>query len=423
VDKSLVHAQDETEGEFRFVMLETIREYAQERLSASGELDTCRAHHAAYLLGLAESAETALDGPDQRRWLARLEADHDNFRAALRWTLTLADGEAVQRLAGALWRFWSVHGHLSEGRTWLERALTRGQRSGGRGQAAVLAKARHGAGALAFRQGDLAQARNHFEAAAVLHRALDVSPGLVQARASLGVLAGFAGDHARAVALLSENVRYFRAEADELGLCRALGDLGRACLLVDDRARAVALLEEALQRGRALGHQRVLARTLTDLGRAVAGLGELDRAEALHAESLAIYAAGDERWGRAVVLANLADLARRRGQMAAAERRYRESLALWHELGDRVEIAACLDGLVAVALRRGDAAAAARLLGAAAVFGATTEPRVPQVARVDQDLPAAVCQVLGGAAFAAARAAGQVRASELVAAIASGREP
>jgi tetratricopeptide (TPR) repeat protein len=432
VDKSLVQTRGEIEGGPRFGMLETIREFAHQQLAASGELDACRARHAALLLTLAETAEPALDGPEQRRWLALLEAEHDNLRAALSWTLSSGDGTIALRLAGTLWRFWSVHGHLSEGRVWLERALTRGQETdlqalvptlNSRPLTPELAKALHGAGALAFRQGDHARARERFEASVALHWALGDRLGLAHSVASLGVIASFAGEHNRATSLLTESVRLYGGVGDELGLSRALGDLGRAALLAGAYARAVELLQDGVQRLRRLGHDRLIARTLTDLGRAVAGLGDYDRAAALHTESLALYRGVDEKWGSAVVLANLADLARRRGDLAAAERRYRESLALWRELDGRAEIAACLAGLAEVALLQDDAPAAARLLGAAAAFGVSAAPRVAQAAGTDRDLPAAVCRALGETAFAAARATGQVRAAELVAALALGRTP
>jgi predicted ATPase len=125
LDKSLLLQLEGVDGEPRFTMLETIREYALERLAASGQADVIRQRHADYYLALAEAAEPELRGPQQRHWLDRLEDEHNNLRAALRWCSESGKVEQFGKISGALWWFWIVHGHWSEGRSWFEQALAR----------------------------------------------------------------------------------------------------------------------------------------------------------------------------------------------------------------------------------------------------------------------------------------------------------
>ena len=134
VDKSLLRQEEGVEEEPRFVMLETIREYAQERLELSGEAVEIRRLHAEYYLALAEQGASELQGPEEATWLERLEIDHDNMRAALSWTLQWEEAELGMRLAGALWRFWDMRGYYGEGRRWLEEALAKDREPQGRGQ-------------------------------------------------------------------------------------------------------------------------------------------------------------------------------------------------------------------------------------------------------------------------------------------------
>ena len=124
IDQSLLRPAAEREGTAHFTMLETIREYGQERLEAGGEAEGLRRQHTASYVALAEAAAPELTGPRQGPWLERLEAEHGNLRAALQWALDQESGETAVRLAGALSRFWYIRGHLSEGRRWLEAALT-----------------------------------------------------------------------------------------------------------------------------------------------------------------------------------------------------------------------------------------------------------------------------------------------------------
>ncbi len=197
-DQSLVQQEPalDPEDEPRFTMLETIREYALERLAANGETEETSRRHAGYYLALAEAAEPELRGPAQGVWLTRLETEHDNLRAALHWSLESGAEETALRLGGALWRFWYMHGHLSEGRRWLEMALAKSSAV----PASVQAKVFNGAGNLAYGQSDYARAAAWHEASLALQRDLGDKAGLAASLTNLGNIAWSQGDYVRAQA-------------------------------------------------------------------------------------------------------------------------------------------------------------------------------------------------------------------------------
>jgi tetratricopeptide (TPR) repeat protein len=262
-------------------MLETIREYALEQLAAKGEETAVRDAHAAHFLALAERAEPALYGWDQLVWLARLETEHDNLRAALGWAIAERD-ESAARLAAALGAFWEIRGYGSEGRRWLERALAIG------GEPAARAKLLNGAGFRAMDQGDYATATAWHEEALALHRALGNERGVADALLGLGLVAMGQGDLDRAVSLLEEAAGLFRAIGDERRTADALFDLGIAAQQRGEQERAAALYEEVLAVYRAIGDQQGIAYALMGLSTVAREQGDRRRAMAHVAEALAI---------------------------------------------------------------------------------------------------------------------------------------
>ena len=187
-------------AETRFAFLETVREYALERLQASGEAETIRRAHAAFYLSLAEQAESELTGPAQVEWLARLEAEHDNLRAALGWAIERQPPTAIGiRLAGSLWRFWWMHGHYHEGRGWLEALVEQGA-----GTEAARAKALFGAGSLATEQGDYGRAVMLLEAALAAARTAGDGTVAALALTDLGSISRQQGTYRRATELHGE---------------------------------------------------------------------------------------------------------------------------------------------------------------------------------------------------------------------------
>src|SRR5439155_1274260 len=166
VDKSLIRQRDGADGEPRFTMFETIREYARERLAERDELEELRRRHADRYVALTETAEPELTGPNQGAWLERLDEENDNIRAAIGWSLASGEVESALRMAGALVRFWSTRGHMTEGRRWLAEALA----ASGSVSPAVRAKALFAAGYAALGQGDYVDAKSLFEESLTLAR-------------------------------------------------------------------------------------------------------------------------------------------------------------------------------------------------------------------------------------------------------------
>jgi predicted ATPase/DNA-binding XRE family transcriptional regulator len=370
VDNSLVYVEEQQSHlpalpEPRVMILETIREFALECLHADGEAAELQRRHVSYLLDLAENAEVELTGADQAAWLGRLEAEHDNIRAALSWTREHSEAALGLRLAGALWRFWEAHGHLSEGRRWLDDLLTR---AGRETPEAVRAKALHGAGALAFRQGDFAHARDSAEQSLALRRALGDTHGIALSLNSLGIVALDQGDLEHAAALLEESVALKRALGETWSLAISLDNLGQAAQYRGDFERAVSLMEESLALKRLLGDEGGIALSLNNLG----------------------------------------DVRREQGEYERAARLYMDSLALYATVGNPYVAAACLEGIAVVAGARGQVMRAATLYGAAAaVRESIGAPLPPAEQGIYERTVATLRAALGEEAFAAAWAAGR----------------
>jgi tetratricopeptide (TPR) repeat protein len=356
VNKSLVQVT-EAGGEVRCGLLETVRQYGQARLAASGEEQDLYRRHAAYFLALAEAAEPQLVGPEQGTWLARLEAEHDNLRAALSWAGERSASDLGLRLVGALLRFWETRGFISEGRRWLEGAL-----AGGGGSPAARVRALNGAGAMAYHQSEYSRAAALHEEALALRRALGDRLGIADSLNNLGRAAYSQGEYGRAVALYEEALALRRELDDRLGIAGSLSNLGYLVGKQGEYARSAALLEEALALYRELGDQRAVARSLQYLGRAAYRLGEYGRAEALYEQSLALRRDLGDRVGIAYSLHNLGLVAYQQSEYERAAALLTEALALDRELGVKRGIAEAHHDLGLVMQRRGEYRRAAALV-------------------------------------------------------------
>jgi predicted ATPase/class 3 adenylate cyclase/Tfp pilus assembly protein PilF len=363
LEKSLL-VQTEGNGETRMTMLETLHEYARERLEASEEAEgLCRAH-AAYFLALAEEAEPHLTGAEQGTWLGRLEAEHDNLRAVLRWARERQTWEEGLRLAAALMPFWEVRGHWGEGRDWLQVWLA-GVRPPGV-PSGVLGRALHTAGRLAYLQGDYGPATAMYEEALALHRELGDELAIAASLNGLGAVANRQGEYGRATAQFEEALALFRERGDRLGIAQAANGLGNAATRQGELGRATALYEEALALRRELGDRWGIAVSLHNLGIVVAELqGEYGRATALFAEALALYRELGNHLGIAHVLHNLGAVAELQGEYGRATALHEEALTLFRELGNRDGMSISLNGLGEVARSQGDYGRAATLFAEA----------------------------------------------------------
>lgn len=413
VDHHLLR-RDAGDAEPRFRMLETVREYATERLEASGDAEATRHRHAAYHLAVAERANAGLDGPDQGPWLERLDVEYANLRGALSWAMA-SDAETALRLGTALRPYWEVRGLLHEGRAWLERALRQGEDA----TPAVRARALAAAAPLAAAQGDHAHAADLLRQALPIWRTVGDSRGIAVALTQLGALLDEQGKPERAVPLLEEALGLWREHGQREGIAAALNDLGAAVDGLGDGARATALYEEALALWRDAGNLRHTAVALTNLGAAVLVLGNAERASNLYGEALLLFRDLGDRYGTAVALTNLGEVAVGRGDHDRASGLLLEALAIFVRLGTAPATAQCLEMLAASAQGQGARRAAARLLGAAeGVRHDAGVPLLPLDIVAHGATVAAVRAALGEAEFGAAwsegRAAPLDRVGDLV---------
>jgi predicted ATPase len=360
VDQSLLYVSDVADTT-RFQMLETIRVYAVERLSAAGEVEVLRQRHADYFAELAERAVPGLKGAEQIAWLKRLEADHDNLRAALQWSLESAHDELAGRLCAAVWPFWQTRGYFHEARRWLAAALAPERHL----PPPIRAAALNAAGVLAVNQNDYVLAEALLTEARDLYSALADSSGLAQAMNNLGWVAHECGDYQRAEALCIDGLTLRRALGEEWGAARSLNNLGMLGLERGDPRAAAELFAETLALCRRLGDARGSLQALTNLGWATQELGDYPRATTFFTEALAIaHTLADVR-SVADNLSNLALMALYRADYARASELFSESLSVFYELGERRGVAEALEGLAGVSGVQARPEQAARLFGLA----------------------------------------------------------
>ena len=231
VDKSLVQQVEQAKGESRFVMLETIREYALEKLEASGEEALTKRAHAAYCLVLAEEEATEQSGAERAEWLERFALEHDNFRAGLEWLTETGDAEWGLRLGAALFRFWETREYLAEGRDWLGKLL---KLAGAAAPTKARARALFAAGVLAGEQGDYVSADALIGESLDIARQLGDKQGIAVSLNALAVIARDRGDVAVARSLFEESLVLWRELGDQKAVARALSNLANVVKLQGD---------------------------------------------------------------------------------------------------------------------------------------------------------------------------------------------
>lgn len=330
----------------RLAMLETIREYGQTTIAAAGKQETVRERYVAYYRAYAQTAAQKMIGPGHVAWRERLEREHDNLRAAVRWAIDGTDLAAAQELAEALWRYWSLRGHLTEGRQWLQQVMNMGEPI----SAGVLA----GAAALALEQGDTE------EAAALGQRALDAAKRQQRPREivlALNVLGAVAWRHDRyqeANRYHEEALRLARTITDREGAVVALTNLSLAASFTGDAAHAATLAEGAVAEARTLGDPHALASTLVAQSLHTNTLGWYDQTEASLEQALDLFRSVQDTGKVAEALFALGTTANSRRQYERAVTLLTECLALRRARGDQHTVIASLGALGIALLNAGD---------------------------------------------------------------------
>jgi predicted ATPase len=364
VDKSLVQQIEPGKGESRFGMLETIREYALEKLEASGENADTRRAHAAYCLILAEETaeQGGVEGAD---WLERFTLEQDNFRAALDWLTETRNAEWGLRLGAALFRFWETSENFAEGRDRLHKVLRLAE-------AAHPTKSRcralFAAGVLAVGQGDYASADGMIMESLEIARQLGDRHAAAVALNALAVNARDRGEIAIARSLFEESSVIWRELDDPRAIARSLSNLANVVMLQDDYARSQSLYGECLFIFEELGDRTGVAWTTNYQGDVARHHGDLTAARALYEKGLAIFRELGDRWGIAATLADLGSLAREQRDYSSARSLYRESIKMFQDLDHKRGIARLLEAFACVAAVQHESARSLRLAGAAAAL-------------------------------------------------------
>ncbi|HZT43605.1 MAG TPA: tetratricopeptide repeat protein [Chthonomonadaceae bacterium] len=356
-EASFVLAEVETDSaEIRFRMLETLREYAEEKLTPEDRTGL-KERHRDYFLTLAEAAEEALVSTEQARWLHRLEQEHDNLRAALQHCLEDEDRDVVKglRLVASLFRFWHHRGHWSEGHAWCERVL--GQRDAQEGTQ-WRAKALCVAAFIEIHQGDYNTAQAHYEEALAISREIEDRSGIAGSLGELGSIAHTQGNLEEAQALYTQSLQLHRELGNRFGAARPLLQLGVMRASQGEWKEAQSLYEEALALNREAGNRAWEAICLNYLGNLVLDQGRYEEARSLYEQALVLNRDLEDKRGIAASLVNLGNAAAHLQEAAAARAYYEESLFLNRELGARHGVAIVLDNLGPFLCDQGDYAAA-----------------------------------------------------------------
>jgi len=346
----------------RFVMLETIREFVLEQLRARDDGAEAARRHAEFFLGLAERAEPELRTPNMGAWLERLELDHDNFRAALAWSLDEGETDYGLRLAGALVGFWRARGYYPEGRRWLASVLAQSSSS----RTATRAKALNGAAILALVQNDGGQAEIHLKDALDLWRQLGNTRRVAGALTNLAIVFKDRGAFQEARNLLEEGLGLLRALGDQSAVAIALSNLGSVVLEEGDFKKATMLLEECVALSKTVGEPLSLITARTSLGIALLQQGDLVGASAQLEESLALSVKlkDQQQMNYARHYLGLASL--RQGALERAALLLHESLRWFFQAGSQRMLPWSLAAAAELAAQSGQPEPAARWLGAAA---------------------------------------------------------
>ena len=358
LNKSLLRRRDDTDGQPRFWMLETIRQFAWERATEEGDSTGLAAKHAVYFLTYAEEAERHFYTGAQASWLEYLEADHDNLRAAFDYFIASAPSQAL-RIAAALGDFWEIHGHLSEGQERVLRGLSCAPVEG-----ATASKASFFAGRFAFLQGNVSGAEVLFAQALSAARQAGDTRVQVMALTHEGMVAQALGEPERSIELNEQALAIARAGTDDRILGVALNNLGDTLSTLGERTRARLLLEEALDVSRRLAEPMGTIIATINLGDLALASGDLAAADSLIAEAIRDSEQIDFRAALGAALALNALLELQRGRLETAAACITKSVDYIRDAYNVMLAANVLAAAAALAAAQRDALRAAQLWGA-----------------------------------------------------------
>lgn len=355
LDKSLIYQVSGIENEPRFLMLETIREYAYERLDTQGELPALQRRHAEEYFALVQQAQPQFFGANQQVWFDRMEAELDNLRAVLAWSKSTTGDPAIGlQLAGQLWRFWIVRGHSTEGRQWLDALLPHRHSL----PPAATWYALHTAGNLADDQGDHAQAQQFWEECLQICRELGNTTFVGHMLNNLANAAVSQGAYEQAVARYEEALAIYHHSGNIWGIGLATRNLGRAVRTLGEYTRAQQLFDESLVLMRKREDRSAIASIWEDMGKLAYAQAEYQRANSLFEEARQLFAEIGSKPGLASVLSEIGAVARQRGDYTQAEVVLQQSLNLQRETGNQEGIAHALYYRGQLFSEQGDYAAA-----------------------------------------------------------------
>jgi predicted ATPase/DNA-binding winged helix-turn-helix (wHTH) protein len=387
VDKSLIQQRQQEKDEPRFRMLETIREYALERLQQSGEEAATKRAHAAYCLVLVEEGNPELNEPERSAWLTRCDIEHDDFRAALDFLFQTRDLDWGIRFCTAMFRFWDMREHSAEARARLEHIIE----LAGANYTRERAKMYLFLGVFATTQGDYSTAAQSAEMSRSLFEELDDPWGIALSWNASAIMARDCGDDEAAQRNFEKSLTFWRTVGDRVSTARCLHNLGNASKLRGDYARARIALTEAMQIFQEIGDESGAAWALNQQGDLAREQGDLPGAKALYERALFAFRSSGDQWGQARSLTDLGMIACELGEHSAAFESFSESLDIFKRLEHRRGIARVLEGLACFAMAKGDARRALSVAAAAAHLRQILSNQLPpaEQSKLDQKLASA----------------------------------
>ncbi len=403
VERSLIERDVEAgrrAGQVRYRALETIHEYAREKLRESGEEVRTQLRHRAYFLALAESSSAHLVGPEQREWSQRLEVEHDNLRLAIARACRRGphhDVDVALRIVASLGRYWYGRGRWTEGRALMKEVLGL---PGAHARTAHRAQALAWTGWIALWQGDLDEAWDTNQESLAIRRELDDRMGIAQSLNNLGAVAVERTDFEASRAFQEESLALRRAAGNLRYQAVSLHNLGEICFRMGDFEESRRFNEESLALRRQVGDLMGIADSLNALGMVAERLGDLDGARDYYEASLANRREREDPMGIGESLNNLAAIDVQEGRFDSARARYACALSIRSDLGDRLGITDSLESIAFLEVEAGDHRRAARILGSAAAVRAEIEtPASPARATQLEEARRRLRDVLGETAF------------------------